>query len=136
VGGGFGGAQIETALVRYLEAQQGTATYLVATASSQDASSIIISTGKAVMALGGFSGNDQILTTSQLAKLVASGKIHYFLLGGGGMGGGGSNSALQQWVETHGTVVPASAYDGSTSTTTGGFGQTTLYYVSSSAARK
>jgi 4-amino-4-deoxy-L-arabinose transferase-like glycosyltransferase len=138
-GGGFGGAQVDAALVRYLEAHQGTATYLVATASSQDASSIIISTGRAVMALGGFSGNDQILTTAQLARLVAAGKIHYFLIQGGGMGGGrggGGNSALQQWVQSHGTAVPASAYDGSSTTTTGGFGQATLYYVSSSAASK
>jgi hypothetical protein len=139
-GGGPGGDQVNTALVKYLEAHQGSAQYLVATASSQSASSIIISTGKAVMALGGFSGNDQILTTSQLAQLVASGKIHYFLISGGGMGGGmgggGGNSTLVQWVASHGTVVPVSTYDGSSTATTGGFGQATLYYVGSSAASK
>src|SRR5581483_1278500 len=78
--GGAPGDQVDTALVRYLEAHQGNAKYLVATASSMSASSIIITTGKAVMALGGFSGSDKILTTQQLARLVAKGTVHYFLV--------------------------------------------------------
>jgi len=118
-------------LITYLETHQGGAKFLVATASSMDAESIIIGTGKPVMALGGFSGSDQTLTTAQLARLVANGTIHYFLIQGGGPGGGGGNAALMQWITTHGTVVPASRYEtGSTSTTRGG-GQTSLYYVSS-----
>jgi 4-amino-4-deoxy-L-arabinose transferase-like glycosyltransferase len=137
LGGGRAGDQVDTALVRYLEAHQGTARYLVATASSQSASSLIIATGKPVMALGGFSGNDAILTTAQLARLVANGTVHYFLVQSGGMGGGGSNSALMQWVQTHGTVVPTSQYETSSTATTGGFGQaSTLYYVSSAANGK
>jgi 4-amino-4-deoxy-L-arabinose transferase-like glycosyltransferase len=163
--GGFGRNQVDTALVRYLEAHQGTAKYLVATASSMNASSIIIATGKPVMALGGFSGSDQILTVQQLARLVANGTVQYFLLqsggpggapsgstlrelpaalraqiekGGalGGFGGRSSNSGLVQWVIKHGTVVPASRYETSATSTTGGFGQATLYYVSSAAASK
>jgi hypothetical protein len=152
--------------VSYLEAHQGNAKYLVATASSMNASSIIISTGKLVMALGGFGGNDQILTVQQLARLVANGTVHYFLIQSGGPGAGGaptgsmfaqlpasvraqieqrgalggfgegSNSALVQWVITHGTVVPASRYETSSTSTMGGFGQATLYYVSSAAASK
>jgi hypothetical protein len=39
----------------------------------------------------------------------------------------GSNSPLTQWVITHGTVVPASRYETSSTSTTGGFGQATLY---------
>ncbi len=138
-GGGLGGPgnadrnQVDTALIRYLEQHQGTTRYLVATASSMSASSIIIATGKPVMALGGFSGSDQILTTAQLAHLVANNVVHYFLVQSGGFGGGGQggNSALIQWVTAHGTAVPASQYQTSSS---GGFGQATLYYVSSSAA--
>jgi 4-amino-4-deoxy-L-arabinose transferase-like glycosyltransferase len=135
-GGRFGGPESATAntqLVRYLEQHQGTATYLLATASSMTAAPIIIQTGKPVMALGGFSGADQILTTSQLTALVAQGTVHYFLIASGGFRGfgGGGNSALAQWVIAHGTVVPASQYGASS---TGGFGQTQLYYVSSAAA--
>jgi hypothetical protein len=39
-------------------------------------------------------------------------------------------------VITHGTVVPAGQYETSSTSTTGGFGQATLYYVSSAAASK
>ncbi len=164
-GRGGPGDQVDTALVRYLEAHQGNAKYLVATASSMSASSIIITTGKAVMALGGFSGSDKILTTQQLARLVANGTVHYFLVQSGGPGGGapsastlsqlpasmrariaerggfggnggpGGNSALTQWVTTHGAIVPSSQYETS-SASAGGFGQATLYYVSSAAAAK
>jgi 4-amino-4-deoxy-L-arabinose transferase-like glycosyltransferase len=131
--GGAGGNQVDAALLRYLEAHQGSARYLVATSSSGSASSLIIATGKPVMALGGFSGNDAILTTAQLAQLVASGKVHYFLIQSGGMGG---NSTLMQWVQAHGKLVPTSQYETSSSATTGGFSQaSTLYYVSSSAAK-
>jgi 4-amino-4-deoxy-L-arabinose transferase-like glycosyltransferase len=165
-GGGNGANQVDTTLIRYLEAHQGNTKYLVATASSMNASSIIIATGKPVMALGGFGGNDQILTVQQLARLVANGTVHYFLIQSGGPGAGGaptgsmltqlpaavraqieqrgalggfgegSNSALVQWVITHGTVVPAGQYETSSTSTTGGFGQATLYYVSSAAASK
>jgi 4-amino-4-deoxy-L-arabinose transferase-like glycosyltransferase len=139
VGGGSAGArngdrnQVDTALIHYLEQHQGSTRYLVATASSMSASSIIIATGKPVMALGGFSGSDQILTTAQLARLVANNVVHYFLVQSGGFSGGGQggNSALTQWITTHGTAVPSSQYQTSSS---GGFGQATLYYVSSSAA--
>jgi 4-amino-4-deoxy-L-arabinose transferase-like glycosyltransferase len=126
------GSTVNTTLIKYLETHQSGAKFLVATASSMDAESIIITTGKPVMALGGFSGSDQILTTAQLARLVANNTIHYFLIQGGGFGGPGGeggNAALTQWITTHGTVVPASRYEaGSTSTTSGGR-QATLYYV-------
>src|SRR5947207_1427150 len=78
-GGNVGGAQnatasSDTALIRYLEADQGTAKYLVAVSSSREADAIILATNKPVMTLGGFSGSDPILTTSQLAALVESGQ--------------------------------------------------------------
>jgi hypothetical protein len=41
-------------LVSYLEANQGNATYLVATPSSMTADGIILATNKPVMFLGGF----------------------------------------------------------------------------------
>src|SRR5205823_9551026 len=95
-GGGNTRAQVDTALIRYLEAHQGHATYLVATANSMNASSIIIATGKPVMALGGFSGSDKILSVQQLARLVANGTVHYFLIQSGGPGGAPSGSTLRE----------------------------------------
>ncbi len=154
-GGNFGGrrdqnASVDSALIRYLEANQGNATYLVATPSSMTADGIILATNKPVMAMGGFSGSDPILTTSKLAALVGNGTVRFFLLGAprvgrqlppqildqipeqfrnrlrqGGFGfGGGSQGALTTWVTQHCTTVPARLWQ-SASTSSGagaGFG--------------
>ncbi len=121
-GGNAAGLQVNSTLLSYLEAHQGSAKYLFATMSSMTAAPYIIETGKAVMALGGFSGSDQILTVSQLQALIRGGQVHYFVLSGGfgGVGGVSGNLALVSWVESHGTTIAV--------------GATTVYYVSSAAA--
>ncbi|GAC1433333.1 MAG: glycosyltransferase family 39 protein [Ktedonobacteraceae bacterium] len=118
-GGPDGGSSVNSALIHYLEVNQGSAKYLVAVASANQADSIILSTNKGVMALGGFTGSDPILTTNQLASLVANGTIRFFLLNSsGGFGGGpdGGQSALTTWVTQHCTVVSASTTGSSSST--------------------
>jgi hypothetical protein len=112
--GGIAGGEMSanSALIAYLEAHQGTAKYLVATMSANQAAPLILATGKAVMALGGFTGSDPILTVTQLQALVRSGQVRYFLLGGGGFGGpggGANNSALTAWVQANCQAVSASA---------------------------
>src|SRR6266516_4365844 len=62
IGGTFAGARdgnanANSALIRYLEANQGNTKFLVATPSSMTAEGIILATNKPVMALGGFSGS-------------------------------------------------------------------------------
>ncbi len=121
VTGGDGNLNVNTALINYLEAHRNGAKYLVAVASSQEADGIILATNQPVMALGGFSGSDPILTTSQLATLVKNGTVRYFLINGGG-GFGGGQSALISWITSHCTLVSSSQYQ-STSTGFGGGGQ-------------
>jgi 4-amino-4-deoxy-L-arabinose transferase-like glycosyltransferase len=116
-GGLGGGGSVSTTVINYLEAHQGSAKYLVAAIGSHVTAPIIIATGKAVVTIGGFNGNDPTPTVSQLASMVAKGELRYVLLSSGGMGGQ-SSSALQTWVKKHGTAV-------SGLTTTGG----TLYRV-------
>jgi len=90
--------------IAYLEQHQGGANWLVAVQSANEAASIELSTGKSVLAMGGFSGSDPAMTVDKLAQLVSSGKLRYVLLSGGGPGGG-SSSAVQQWIVAHGTAV-------------------------------
>jgi 4-amino-4-deoxy-L-arabinose transferase-like glycosyltransferase len=123
----FGGSQnnsdSDTKLVSYLESNQGNAKYLVATISSQEADQIILDTNKPVMAMGGFSGSDPILTTSQLAALAQSGQVRYFLISSGGMGGSSQQSALISWIKSHSTVVSTSQWQSSSSSSAShGFG--------------
>src|SRR5579875_1467896 len=160
--GGFGGnfgsgggnpqaeANANAKLISYLEANQGNAKFLVAVPSSQGiADQLIIATNKPVMSMGGFSGSDPILTTSQLASLVKQGAVRFFLLParvqlpqqildqlpqqvrnslrngrGSGPGGFGQSAQLTTWVTQHCKVVPASLWQSSTGSASsgGGFG--------------
>ena len=153
-GGGFGGGQANTALIQYLETNQGSTKFLVAVPSSMNADSIILATNKPVMALGGFSGSDPILTTSQLQTLIKNGTIRFFLLnaprGNTRIGGtppgqnqtgqnqpvqgqpamnnffGGGQNGVTGWVTQHCATVSASAWQ-SSSTTSSPVGGSQLY---------
>lgn len=141
--GAFGGDTVQTnsALISYLEAHQGNTKFLVATPSSNMADSIILTTNKPVMAMGGFSGGDPILTTSNLQTLIQNGTIRFFLInaprttqgqnggrvGFGGFGGNGQNASLTTWISNHCSAVPASAWQSSTRTSGTGPGGSQLY---------
>jgi 4-amino-4-deoxy-L-arabinose transferase-like glycosyltransferase len=130
-GAGRGGAdpfsQTDSRLEQYLLAHQGNTKFLLATANANSAAPIILSTGKAVMAMGGFSGSDPILTQEKLAGLVQSGVVRYFLVQGtggfGGPGGFGGRNGLTSWITSNCQVVPASDWQSQTQSTsgTGGF---------------
>ena len=79
-----GGGSLSTSVIRYLEAHQGSAKYLLAATGAQTTANIIISTGKAVVTIGGFTGSDPAPTVSQFAAMVRSGQVKYVLVGGGG----------------------------------------------------
>jgi hypothetical protein len=106
--GGFGGgATASSALVTLLK-NAGT-TWSAATIGSQSAAPLQLQSGTAVMAIGGFSGSDNSPTLAQFEKLVAAGKIRYFIGGGQGGGpgggGGGSGSQIANWVAAHYTAT-------------------------------
>ncbi len=129
--------------------------FLVATPNANTADSLILSTNKPVMAMGGFMGADPILTTSDLQALIKNGTVRLFLVnsqgstqrlrgqmppgskifsgnagsGGaafGGFGGFGQNS-LSTWVTGHCSAVPTSAWQSSTSNSHAGLGASQLY---------
>ncbi|WP_328523908.1 glycosyltransferase family 39 protein [Kribbella sp. NBC_00359] len=80
-----------------------TTTWAAATSGSQSAASLELATGKAVIAIGGFSGSDDAPTLAQFKEWVAEGKIAYYISGGQGGGAGGHSSAagqIQSWVES------------------------------------
>src|SRR2546423_82613 len=153
-GGGFGGGgaltfsgdqltSLDATLVRYLQAHQGTARYVVATATSSYASLLILQTNQPAMALGGYQGWDRIVTPSNLAHLVANGTVRFFYLPAGGRGAGAlgaqgagptgpfgrglpgqatsvatglahTNDDVTTWVRTHCAAVRATAWQTAT----------------------
>lgn len=121
-GGGMGGEGVSTQLLSYLEAHQGSATWLVATSSAQSGAGIILqSGGRAVIAMGGFTGSDPAMSLAQIKSYIATGELHYVLVGGGGMGGGPgggqANSAATAYVQSSCSVVSPSAYGAAAATT-------------------
>ena len=131
-----GGEQADSRLISYLEANQGSSRYLLATQNAMSAAPIIIATGKPVMAMGGFIGSDPILNQQQLENLVKAGTVHFFLLSGPMeisalpvsiraevekmFGGGGSpfgNNATTSWVQKSCKIVPTSLWQSNSSTT-------------------
>jgi 4-amino-4-deoxy-L-arabinose transferase-like glycosyltransferase len=113
---GMGGGSISSEAIAYLEAHQGTATYLVAATGSQTTASIILATGRPVVTIGGFSGNDPAPTVSELAAMVRTGQLKYVLLSGttGGGGPGSASTDLSAWVVAHGKEVTAVTAGGAT----------------------
>ncbi|MFJ4205124.1 ArnT family glycosyltransferase [Streptomyces sviceus] len=107
--GGMGGdSQVSSAMISYLKKNQDGATWLVAVATDQTASSIILESGEPVISMGGWSGSDNAMTLAKLKSLVKSGKLHYIVVSDSGQGS--SNSAISTWVKKNGTAV--SAYSG------------------------
>ena len=101
-GGPGGSVTTNSALSSLLE--QTDTTWAAATVGSQAAAPLELATGKAVMAIGGFSGRDAAPTLAQFRQLVRQGRIAYFVGGadrGGGPGGGGTGSAIASWVASH-----------------------------------
>ncbi|WP_261989570.1 glycosyltransferase family 39 protein [Streptomyces sp. uw30] len=138
-GGGMGGGA-SSELIAYLKKHQDGAKWLLAVSSSQSAAQLILSSGKPVISMWGWSGSDKAMTLARLKELVKKGELHYIQLGGGGMGGGpgGGNSVsteVTQWVQKNGTAVKESEYGGtsdSASDSSSQSSQSTVYRLDAS----
>ncbi|MFI6511139.1 glycosyltransferase family 39 protein [Streptosporangium sp. NPDC050855] len=107
--GGPGGT-LDQATTAYLTRNQGGATWLVAVSSAQSASSVILSTGRPVIAMGGFTGADPAMTVDRLRELVSSGRLRYVMTGGDRGGPGRGDSGVTGWVRADCAAVPAAEY--------------------------
>jgi 4-amino-4-deoxy-L-arabinose transferase-like glycosyltransferase len=113
--GGLGGllnaGTASSALVKALQADSSSYTWVAATVGSNNAAGLQLGADRPVMSIGGFNGTDPTPTLAQFESYVTAGKIHYFVAGGG-MGGGGGGfggsdgtaSSITQWVESHFTA--------------------------------
>jgi len=78
--------------------------WALAAPSANAAAPIALETGLPVMAVGGFSGGDNILTVDALKEYIASGSIRYFWITGQQTQG-----EVYRWVRQHGTAIRLSA---------------------------
>ncbi|MFC6899951.1 hypothetical protein ACFQGX_32265 [Nonomuraea dietziae] len=104
------GGGVSSALIAYLEQNQGTATWLVAVGSARQAAPIILETGEPVIAMGGFTGRDPALTVQGLKELVASGRLKYVMADDARGGPGRGDSEVTDWVRA--TCAAVDGQDG------------------------
>ena len=129
MGGANGGKSSDSKLIEFLTKNNTGEKFLIAVPSADEAEPIILATGKPVMAVGGFSGNDRTLTVAKLQQMVKDGEIRYFMVGG--KGGMGSSNEVSQWVEKNGKAVNSEEWSSSSgSVLAGGMGET-IYDLSS-----
>ncbi|SFC51535.1 glycosyltransferase family 39 protein [Clostridium uliginosum] len=113
----FGGGNMtntssgNTKLIEFLKSNKTNEKYLLAVSSARSSQDMIIQTGESVMAIGGFSGSDNILTLDQFKELVKKGEVRYVLTGGMG---GGANSEIMNWATQNGKAVPESEWKDTT----------------------
>jgi 4-amino-4-deoxy-L-arabinose transferase-like glycosyltransferase len=97
-------------LVGYLIANREAANFLVAVPNANVAAPLIISTGAPVMAIGGYLGDDPILSPADLERLVSAKKLRFVMLGGFTLAPAKQAAALEpvaRWVRANGRPVDA-----------------------------
>ncbi len=97
--GGGDAATTSTALTTALKAT--TTTWAAAVVGDQSAAQLELDSGKAVIAIGGWSGTDASPTLAQFKAYVAAGKITYFIAGSSQGGSSGVASQITAWVEAN-----------------------------------
>ena len=97
-------------LIAFLQANRGGERYLLATTTTRLAAPIIISSGDAVMAMGGFHGLDPILTPETLAGMVDAKEIRFVMVGdvpfiSRRLGADVAARPIAEWVQQKGQLV-------------------------------
>lgn len=93
-------------LLTYLTDHYQGETYLVAGSNARTVAPYILATNYPAMAMGGFSGGDNILTADSLSQLVADGEVRFFLTSDqNGPPGRGQNNTLATWITQDCTAV-------------------------------
>lgn len=71
--------------------------YLLATGNANSAAPYILSTGRPVLIMGGFSGADDVISLVEVQQMVANGALRFFLNTGKGKDSR-TNDPIQNWV--------------------------------------
>jgi hypothetical protein len=93
-------AAVNNDLVALLQATSSR--WAAATSGAQLAASLELASGRPVMGLGGFSGNDPSPTLAQFQAWVAAGDVRYFI-------GGGRGGEVASWVSANYTATTVGA---------------------------
>jgi 4-amino-4-deoxy-L-arabinose transferase-like glycosyltransferase len=107
VAGTLGG---DPKLIDFLRSNHRSEAYLAASVNARQVAPIIIATGEPVIALGGFTGRDPILTVDAFAHLVEDERLRFVLVGDGSPGlrrifGEDGQKPVVDWIRANGRLV-------------------------------
>jgi 4-amino-4-deoxy-L-arabinose transferase-like glycosyltransferase len=115
--GFFSPSRTNNAMIAYLQANTQNEKYLVAVQSAIQGASLVLATGRPVLYMGGFSGNDPVIDAQGLAQMVADRQLRYVLEGRGGQG---NNGSINNWVASHCKTVQIGPQNGTSMQFRGG----------------
>jgi 4-amino-4-deoxy-L-arabinose transferase-like glycosyltransferase len=92
---------VNTELLDFLQANTQDVEYLMAVPSSQQGAQYVIETGRPVLYMGGFGGQDQVVTVEDLKEMIANGELRYILYGGDR----GNNQEIANWLASSCSTV-------------------------------
>ena len=96
------GSGVNEEMLAYLQANTQDVEYLVAVPSSQQGSQLVIATGRPVLYMGGFGGQDDVVSMEDLAAMVANSELRYVLYGGDR----GGKEDIANWLKSSCSIVP------------------------------
>jgi 4-amino-4-deoxy-L-arabinose transferase-like glycosyltransferase len=105
------GLQINQNLLDYLQSNSEEMKYLMAVPSSMQGADYVIATGRPVLYMGGFSGQDDVVSAEDLTRLVEEGELRYIYWNAGERGMG-TDSDISSWVAA--SCTPVQGFDTST----------------------
>ncbi len=117
------GSNVNQELLAYLEANTQGVKYLAAVPSSQSGASLVIATGRPVLYMGGFGGQDEVVTAEDLSAMVANGELRYVMYGGDR----GGKADIANWLSASCSVVPE--FSNTTANNQGPGNQATTLYM-------
>ena len=114
VAGALGG---DPKLIDFLRGNHRSEEYLLVAVNARQAAPVIIATGDPVIALGGFSGRDPILTVDGFARLVEDHRLRFALIGDGSPGprrifGEDGQKPVVDWIRENGRLVDPARWRG------------------------
>jgi 4-amino-4-deoxy-L-arabinose transferase-like glycosyltransferase len=93
---------VNTELLAYLQENTQDVEYLVAVSSSMQGSPLVLASGRPVLFMGGFGGQDQVVTAEDLNTMVQNGELRYVISGGERT----SRDEIAQWLKASCLIVP------------------------------
>jgi 4-amino-4-deoxy-L-arabinose transferase-like glycosyltransferase len=98
-----GNTRTNDALLNFLQTNTQGMKYLLAVPSSMQGADYVIATGRPVLYMGGFNGQDDVVSVDELSQLVNNGELRYVYWGQDPQSNGKSD--ISNWVSSSCQVV-------------------------------